>query len=149
MRRFGLPLVIALLLAAFWAGGLRAPATDPAAGDDYASGDIAAESAARPDGEPAATRPRADAWLPPEAVDTLALIEAGGPFPYRRDGVTFENRERLLPQQPRGYYREYTVPTPGASDRGARRIVAGGDPPEVFYFTADHYRSFRRVQGLP
>jgi guanyl-specific ribonuclease Sa len=92
---------------------------------------------------------RADTWLPPEAVDTLALIEAGGPFPYRRDGVTFENRERLLPAKPRGYYREYTVPTPGSRDRGARRIVAGGDPPEVFYYTADHYRSFRRVEGLP
>jgi guanyl-specific ribonuclease Sa len=92
---------------------------------------------------------RADTWLPAEAVETLALIEAGGPFPYRRDGVTFENRERLLPAKPRGYYREYTVPTPGARDRGARRIVAGGDPPEVFYYTADHYRSFRRVEGLP
>lgn len=147
MRRIGLPLVIALLLAAFWVGGLRAPATDPAAGAAV-NGEFSAETAPR-SREPAAARRQASTWLPPEAVDTIALIEAGGPFPYRRDGVTFENRERLLPGQPRGYYREYTVPTPGVSDRGARRIVAGGDPPEVMYYTADHYRSFRRVEGLP
>lgn len=83
--------------------------------------------------------------LPPEALDTLALIERGGPFPYRKDGTTFQNRERLLPARPAGYYREYTVPTPGSDDRGARRIITGGDPPEVFYYTADHYRSFRRI----
>lgn len=87
--------------------------------------------------------------LPAEAVATLQLISAGGPFPYRKDGTTFRNRERLLPQEPRGYYREYTVPTPGSRDRGARRIVAGGDPPVVFYYTDDHYRSFRRIEALP
>ncbi len=89
------------------------------------------------------------AGLPAEAIETLALIQRGGPFPYRKDGTTFHNRERLLPGKPRGYYREYTVPTPGSRDRGARRIVAGGDPPEVFYYTADHYRSFRRIEPLP
>ncbi len=83
--------------------------------------------------------------LPPEAIATLRLIEAGGPFPYRKDGSIFHNRERLLPDKPRGYYREYTVPTPGARNRGARRLVTGGDPPEVIYYTEDHYRSFRRV----
>lgn len=87
--------------------------------------------------------------LPPEAIETLALIQRGGPFPYRKDGTTFQNRERLLPARPRGYYREYTVPTPGSRDRGARRIVTGGDPPEVFYYTADHYRSFRQIEPLP
>lgn len=87
-----------------------------------------------------------DDALPPEAWQTLTLIQRGGPFPYRKDGTTFFNRERLLPQQARGYYREYTVPTPGAKDRGARRIVSGGDPPVVFYYTADHYRSFRRME---
>ena len=87
--------------------------------------------------------------LPPEAIDTLALIQRGGPFPYRKDGTVFQNRERLLPQKPRGYYREYTVPTPGARDRGARRIVTGGNPPEVFYYTSDHYRSFRQVEPQP
>ncbi|MCF8199819.1 MAG: ribonuclease [Sulfuritalea sp.] len=84
--------------------------------------------------------------LPREARATLALIEAGGPFPYRRDGIVFQNRERRLPGKPNGYYREYTVPTPGRSDRGARRIVTGDKPPAVFYYTADHYRSFRRIQ---
>ena len=87
--------------------------------------------------------------LPAEAVATLKLIQRGGPFPHRRDGTVFQNRERLLPQRPRGYYREYTVPTPGTSDRGARRFVAGGDPPEVFYYTDDHYRSFRRIEPRP
>lgn len=84
--------------------------------------------------------------LPAEARETLRLIDAGGPFPYRRDGITFQNRERRLPEQPNGYYREYTVPTPGSSDRGARRIITGGSPPVVFYYTADHYRTFRRIQ---
>lgn len=84
--------------------------------------------------------------LPLEARTTLRLIDAGGPFPYRRDGIEFQNRERLLPEQPRGYYREYTVPTPGSKDRGARRIITGGKPPLVFYYTSDHYKSFRRIQ---
>lgn len=86
------------------------------------------------------------AQLPQEAQATLKLIDAGGPFRYRRDGIVFQNRERLLPEQPRGYYREYTVPTPGGKDRGARRIVTGGEPPTVFYYTPDHYQSFRRIQ---
>lgn len=88
---------------------------------------------------------RNPAGLPPEAVEVLRLIAAGGPFPYRKDGSVFQNRERLLPRMPRGYYREYTVETPGSRDRGARRIVTGGQPPEVFYYTADHYRSFRQI----
>ena len=95
------------------------------------------------------TRLPSHAGLPPEAIETLALIQRGGPFPYRKDGTTFQNRERLLPTKPRGYYREYTVPTPGSRDRGARRIVAGGNPPEVFYYTADHYSSFRQIEPLP
>lgn len=86
-----------------------------------------------------------DHGLPPEAIETLARIRRGGPFPYRKDGAVFHNREKRLPQQMRGFYREYTVPTPGADTRGARRIVAGGQPPDVFYYTADHYRSFKRI----
>jgi ribonuclease T1 len=81
--------------------------------------------------------------LPPEAWKTLTLIDSGGPFPYSRDGVVFGNRERLLPRQRSGYYHEYTVPTPGESDRGARRIITG-DQGEAFY-TGDHYASFREV----
>lgn len=83
-------------------------------------------------------------FLPPEAIDTLQSIERGGPYPYRQDDGVFQNRERLLPPQPRGYYREYTVDTPGSRDRGARRIVTGGRPPVEYYYTDDHYRSFRR-----
>ena len=86
------------------------------------------------------------AQLPEEARATLRLIDAGGPFPHRRDGIIFENRERRLPDHARGYYREYTVPTPGSKDRGARRIITGDKPPLVFYYTADHYKSFRRIQ---
>ncbi len=91
--------------------------------------------------------------LPPEARATLVLIRRGGPFPYpRKDGSTFGNFEKRLPEQPRGYYREYTVPTPGSRDRGARRIVAGnGRTGSVansgeYYYSHDHYRSFRRIQ---
>lgn len=81
--------------------------------------------------------------LPPQALDTLALIEAGGPYPYDADDEVFQNREGLLPDRPRGYYREYTVETPGSDDRGARRIVAGEDGER--YYTDDHYDSFRWV----
>ena len=93
------------------------------------------------------------AELPPEAKQTLALIQRGGPFPYpRKDGSTFGNREKRLPMQAKGYYREYTVPTPGSRDRGARRIVAGegrgGDVATSgeYYYTDDHYGSFRRIR---
>jgi len=91
---------------------------------------------------PAITAIRA-ADLPPEARETLALIRSGGPFPHAPDGSVFANREGLLPPAARGTYREYTVMTPGRKDRGARRIVAvrRGE----FYYTEDHYRSFRRV----
>ena len=83
------------------------------------------------------------AQLPPEARETLALIKKGGPFPYARDGVVFGNREGQLPPRKRGYYHEYTVKTPGARDRGARRIVVGAEGER--YYTDDHYRSFRRI----
>lgn len=84
--------------------------------------------------------------MPPEARETLLLIRKGGPFPYRQDGTRFGNREKLLPQQRPDYYREYTVRTPGSRDRGARRIVTGGSPPAEFFYTDDHYRSFRRIR---
>ncbi|MEF2155324.1 ribonuclease domain-containing protein [Luteimonas sp. FXH3W] len=87
--------------------------------------------------------------LPREARKVLDDIRAGGPFDYPRDGVTFQNRERVLPIQSRGYYREYTVRTPGENDRGARRIVTGGKPASEFYYTDDHYRSFKRIRDVP
>ena len=136
-------LIIGLLLVGLWAWSEYGPqATAPA---------VVTPSATRSSGdhEPLARPPRSaragyPAWLPAEALDTLALIERGGPYPHRQDGGTFQNRERLLPSRPRGYYREYTVRTPGSRDRGARRIVSGGNPPAEFFYTDDHYRSFRR-----
>lgn len=85
--------------------------------------------------------------LPPEARQTLSLIKRGGPFPYAKDGSIFGNFERRLPPRPRGHYHEYTVRTPGSRDRGPRRIVAAGEPPgsEAFYYSEDHYQTFRRI----
>jgi guanyl-specific ribonuclease Sa len=85
-------------------------------------------------------------FLPAEAHATLRLIAQGGPFPHSQDGSVFGNRERRLPSKPRGYYREYTVETPGLGHRGARRIITGGQPPNVYYYTDDHYDSFRSFQ---
>ena len=86
--------------------------------------------------------------LPPEAIKTLTLIRQGGPFPYAKDGVVFGNREKQLPRQSRGYYTEYTVKTPGARNRGALRIVAGGEPKSSgeYYYSDDHYTSFKRIK---
>jgi ribonuclease T1 len=87
------------------------------------------------------------AELPAQGAQTYGLIRQGGPFPHEKDGVVFGNRERLLPTHQRGYYREYTVRTPGVSHRGTRRIVCGGRPkaPDACYYTADHYASFRKI----
>jgi ribonuclease T1 len=81
--------------------------------------------------------------LPVQARQTVALVRVGGPFPYDRDGIVFNNNERRLPRQASGYYHEYTVPTPGESDRGARRIITGKGG--EYYYTADHYETFVRV----
>ncbi len=88
-------------------------------------------------------------FLPREAHATLRLIAQGGPFPHRQDGSVFGNREGRLPGKPRGYYREFTVDTPGLGHRGARRIVTGGDPPEVWYYSDDHYDSFQAFDPGP
>jgi ribonuclease T1 len=94
----------------------------------------------KPDGLPtiAATE------LPKQAQETIVLIKAGGPYPYKRDGIVFSNREKILPKEKRGFYKEYTVKTPGAKTRGARRIVTGNSD-KIFYYTDDHYASFKRV----
>jgi guanyl-specific ribonuclease Sa len=133
----------ALLLAGAAAWGLGERAERAGTG---ASPQVAAQDVVRPAREDGRSR-RRPSGLPDEAVETLARIRAGGPFEYRQDGSVFENRERLLPAQPRGYYREYTVETPGSYDRGARRIVSGGHPPVEFFYTDDHYRSFRRLDA--
>ncbi len=107
---------------------------------------------ARSDRGHAALGEIAVADLPREARDTLALIHRGGPFPYRKDGTVFQNRERRLPMQKRGYYTEYTVRTAGQGDRGARRIIAGkgatgnAATSGEYYYTDDHYETFRRIR---
>lgn len=151
-----LPLIIAagallILLAALQLlGGEGATTRSPGAEQPAVRGTSIPRpaSATPPPVQPARSSnlPSADAsQLPPEARTTLALIAQGGPFPFDRDGATFQNREGLLPSQPPGYYREYTVITPGEDDRGARRIVAGRGGER--YYTADHYASF--VEVLP
>ena len=82
--------------------------------------------------------------LPREAQETLRLIMRGGPYPYQRDGIVFGNREGLLPSKPSGYYHEYTVPTPGGTNRGTRRIISGREG--EYYYTGDHYRTFQRIK---
>jgi ribonuclease T1 len=87
------------------------------------------------------------AEMPVQGRQTYEAILSGGPFRHEKDGSVFGNRERLLPREPRGHYREYTVDTPGSRDRGARRIVCGGErtAPVACWYTADHYASFRRI----
>lgn len=139
VRRRILQLIGLLIFAALWwwaeSGTGSGPVPPPTATHET--------PAAAPSTDP----PKVPAGLPGEVAETLSLIDAGGPFPYRRDGVVFENRERRLPQHPRGYWREYTVPTPGSDDRGARRLVVGSSG-EVYY-SADHYGSFRLIRPAP
>jgi ribonuclease T1 len=101
-------------------------------------------SVKEPSGDVAGLRSVAVSDLPHEARETLGLIKQGGPFPFPRDGIIFANREGLLPRHRRGYYREYTVKTPGIRGRGARRIIAGAK--NEFYYTGDHYRTFRHIR---
>lgn len=142
-------LVLAVALAAGWQQlqpRAQAPAAPPAAHESGAAGSQsrAPRVGTTPVAEPARGAPGLPAFLPQEAQATIALIQRGGPYPYRQDGQVFGNRESLLPRQPRGWYREYTVDTPGLHHRGARRIVTGGNPPREWYYSSDHYRSFRR-----
>ena len=149
-KRNGLPwLLLALVVVAWWLW------PKPHAAPPPASPAITAPVATPPVRGIASPRPVAaadadagdaalPAVLPAEARATVALIQRGGPFPHRQDGSVFGNREGRLPQQPRGWYREYTVETPRLDHRGARRIVTGGDPPREWYYTDDHYDSFRR-----
>ncbi|KRD73608.1 ribonuclease domain-containing protein [Lysobacter sp. Root983] len=128
-------LIAAVVLLGLWLWSQRqAPLPAP----------TASPAASRSAPVPVAAGNAATDFLPAEAHEVLARIARGGPYQHRQDGGTFQNRERRLPPQPRGYYREYTVETPGENDRGARRIVTGGDPPSEYYYSDDHYRSFRR-----
>lgn len=142
------------VLAADGPTGAATPTTVTLVGPGATPGVSAATTTTRPAKATATTtsRPAKDAdgftivrpaQLPKEAQQTLALVDKGGPYPYDRDGIEFQNREKILPKKPAGYYREYTVVTPGSSDRGARRIIAGQNGER--YYTADHYDSFVRV----
>ncbi|WP_424636509.1 ribonuclease domain-containing protein [Embleya sp. AB8] len=125
-------------------GGSHSGAKSSRAPSASAAGAPATATAAgRPGWVPTGMRTVAAGQLPAEARETLRLIAAGGPYPYPRDGIVFGNREKLLPGKPNGYYHEYTVRTPGAGDRGARRIVTGNGA-ERFY-SDDHYASFAAV----
>lgn len=132
-----LPLIVLALLVGYVYTHRRPAITAPppiaaASGQPAASAESTSQASQLP------------AFLTPEAHTTLALIANGGPFPYRQDSEVFGNYEHLLAAEPRGYYHEYTVETPGARNRGARRIITGGNPPVVYYYTDDHYRSFRK-----
>lgn len=143
-------LLLAIVVIGGWMAWPRQQALPAPAGHDVAHSPSAV---AVPDSRPPVQAPRPQpgfensagvpAFLPPEARDTIALIQRDGPFPHRQDGGVFGNREGKLPRKPRGWYREYTVETPGLRHRGARRIVTGGDPPREWYYTDDHYDSFR------
>ncbi len=155
--------VLALIVAGVWLAGSGSEADEPVRTGDAIeepagseSQPVDSESVSVPDSVTAETQPVEDATvaiasssglpaivvaeLPDEAIEILGLIDSDGPFKYDKDGATFQNREGLLPDEPRGYYREYTVDTPGAYNRGARRIVGGDDGER--YYTADHYSSF-------
>lgn len=133
LRKWGIAVVAA---SGLWIGAADTGVPGPARAEAFTS-EQAADSA-----------PVALQALPEQARETYGLVLSGGPFPYRKDGSVFGNRERLLPVQQRGFYREYTVRTPGSRDRGARRIVCGGErptQPQACFYTADHYASFRRI----
>ena len=141
---------VGLLLLAFVAGNWFASHRDAANATIPASSPTTSTApreapVALPQSEPASRAIPDASGLPAEARDTLARIAAGGPFEHRQDGSVFQNRERQLPSRPRGWYHEYTVETPGSDDRGARRIVTGGTPPSEYWYSDDHYRSFRRI----
>lgn len=127
---------------ATYSDGPSGSSSGPSAGGSGRASSGATASGTSGDGDAADVVPVAQ--LPAQARATLKLIDAGGPFPYSRDGIVFANREGRLPKHPRGWYHEYTVETPGESDRGARRLIQGQDG--TIYYSGDHYKSFRRVQ---
>ncbi|MHA6805340.1 guanyl-specific ribonuclease [Salinifilum ghardaiensis] len=135
------PLVAALFAAVLVLAPAGAAAAEAPAAGTPAAAAPPAQVAAAPCGDTSEFERVDLSQLPPEAADTVELIQQGGPFPYPQDGQTFENREGILPDCAEGYYEEYTVETPGEDDRGARRFVVGRG--EEYFYTADHYESFR------
>lgn len=152
----GVVLAVLVVVALLTGRGLGDPGTSSASPGSRG----VAKSSARPTGaatrssgpatrtavDPASGLPLVDLdTLPRQVGDTVRLIDRGGPYPHRQDGVVFGNRERVLPRQASGFYHEYTVETPGSDDRGARRVVTGDDDRQFFY-TGDHYVSFVRIR---
>jgi ribonuclease T1 len=149
LRSVGAVAVVLLAVVVVLLVGRSTGTAEPAPATPAGSASTATTSAAtRPTRDPASGLGLVDAAdLPSQARRTLALIERGGPFPYAQDGTVFGNVEGVLPRQPRGWYREYTVPTPGESDRGARRIVTGGSGAgRTYFWTDDHYATFARIR---
>jgi ribonuclease T1 len=136
--------VAVLLLVWWWVGQGPGGLLDEAAPGGTSAASSVSAAAPVPNDESGLPRVVASD-LPAQARQTLDLIAAGGPYPYPRDGVVFQNRERLLPRKAGGYYREYTVPTPGEADRGPRRIITGKGGER--YWTADHYASFSVIMS--
>lgn len=153
LRKYGWILLMAAFAVVYWLG--QPSANHPR--ETIASAPVVLRSTAQvpatatPLPENATTSGSANLpdFLPPEAKTTLDLIARQGPFPHRQDGVVFQNREKRLPRKDRGYYHEYTVDTPGLDHRGTRRIITGGSPVEVYYYTDDHYQSFREFEIRP
>jgi guanyl-specific ribonuclease Sa len=153
-RKPGLIVVVLVVLLAGWLWQQHRTQKPAAAPETTASTSSDSGRQSRPLPLPdlerqSATGMRDDAlpaFLPTEARETLHLIARGGPFPHPQDGGVFGNREGRLPDKPRGYYHEYTVDTPGLNHRGTRRIITGGQPPVVYYYTDDHYDTFRSFQ---
>ena len=135
--------VVVLVVAMVGGGSLSSQTTTPEPGSATTSPTTASTAASKPAANPSSLPAINASQLPKEARQTLALIAKGGPYPYDRDGVNFGNFEGLLPKKSGGFYKEYTVPTPGESDRGARRIIVGKDSAK--YYTPDHYESFKFI----
>lgn len=153
LRKYGWIVLIAAFALVFWlgqqTGSGHAGMEIPAAQSTQASPREIPGQISSPSSDHVNSAAELPDFLPAEAKTTLELISRNGRLPHRQDGAVFQNREKHLPQKPRGYYREYTVETPGLSHRGARRIVTGGDPIEIYYYTDDHYDSFREFEVHP
>lgn len=153
-RKPGLIALVLVVLLAGWFWQQQRTQKSVAAQETTASTSTDSGRQSRPlplpgldhDGVTSARDDALPAFLPAQARETLRLIAKGGPFPYPQDGSVFGNREKRLPAKPRGYYHEYTVDTPGLGHRGTRRIITGGQPPDVYYYTDDHYETFRSFQ---
>ena len=153
LKKYGFIALIAAFLLVFWLGQQLAVQDQHTSPQAIAVSQPDIQNLPAPASLPThdgahSSKPLAD-FLPPEAKTSLDLIARGGPFPHRQDGVVFQNREQRLPKKPRGYYHEYTVETAGLNHRGARRIITGGTPVEIYYYTDDHYTSFREVEIQP